>query len=115
MKDPRRVKRFAISDMALLQIFATGNEVHVKVVQGFPLDTVIVRHYYDRDLNSYFVVVLSDAFDVVKNGENIPLGVIAVANVPPLQLKSENEKESPVEKGAKEATTETQTNLRANA
>jgi hypothetical protein len=115
MNDPRKVKRFAISDLALLQIFATGNEVHIRVLHGFPPDGQIVRHFYDRDLHSYFLVVHSDTFDVVKNGSTIPLDVIAVMNVPPLQLKPENEKETPIEEGAKEATNETQTNVRANA
>jgi hypothetical protein len=115
MKDPRKVKRFPIADLALLQIFATGNEVHVKVTHGFPPDSQMVRHYYDRDLHSYFIVVQSETFDIVKSGQTIPMGVIAVANVPPLQLKPENVKENEVEKGAKEATTETKTNVRADA
>jgi hypothetical protein len=114
MRDSSKVKRFAISDLALITTYQTGNEIHAKIVQGFPPDGVIVRHYYDRDLHSYFVVVQSEEFEPVKNDEPIPMGIIAATALPCGQ-KIEKEQLKHGQKGAPEAASEAQTDVSAQS
>ena len=71
--DYRRVKRFPISGKMLLDLFSTGQRVRADVQEGFPPNSQIVRHYYDRDLGVYFLVVYNAQFEPVKLGDTVPL------------------------------------------
>lgn len=77
----RRVKRFAIAELVLLDLFRQGNKIRLDVGAGFPDDGVIIRHYYDRSLHAYFVVVQSATFDEVEEGDPIPFGYITVTQI----------------------------------
>jgi hypothetical protein len=109
-RDNAKVKRFAISDLALITTYQTGAEIHAKITHGFPPDGVIVRHYYDRDLHSYFVVVQSEEFEAMKNGDTISMGIIA-ATVLPCGQKIEKEQSNNGQKGAPEIEAEGQANV----
>src|SRR4051812_14762643 len=77
----RRVKRFAIAEPMLLQLFRQGNKIRLDVGAGFPDDGVIIRHYYDRSVHAYFVVVQSATFAEVEEGGLIPFGYITVNQI----------------------------------
>jgi len=89
-RDNSRLKKFPISGLRLLTIFRTGDEIHLEVIEGFPADAVIVRHYYDRDAHNYFLVIQSETFDPVKEGEPVPWGTVIIRHATP---SKENEKE----------------------
>jgi hypothetical protein len=116
-RDNSRLKRFPISGLHLLTLFRTGDEAHFKVESGFPADSIIVRHYYDRDYHQYFLFIQSETFDPVKEGDQIPWGTVIVSHAVP---RKENEKEKGTDenKGAPETeapTGEAQTDVSAGA
>jgi len=67
----------------MLDIFTTGQKVRAEIVNGFPQDSIIVRHYYDLLTHTYFLTVQNESFEPVKDGEEIPIENIVVKHLPP--------------------------------
>jgi hypothetical protein len=113
-RDNSKLRKFPISGLYLLTIFRTGDEIHLKVLQGFPPDSIIVRHFYDRDHHQYFLVIQSETFDPVKEGDMIPWGTVVISHAP-LSKESQKEKTEDGKKGAPEATGEAQADVSAQS
>jgi hypothetical protein len=67
-----RYRRVRISHQLLMSMLVTGNHVNIQVVSGLPSDARF-RFITSSSLFGIDVVVESDDFDELKDGDEIPI------------------------------------------
>jgi hypothetical protein len=80
-----------MNGLCLLDLYRTGKELHLHVDSGFPDDAIVMRQYYDRSTGVYYLVVHSETFESVRDGEEIPLALVVMTTLQnPAQQKEKN-------------------------
>jgi hypothetical protein len=93
LRDHSRVKRIPVTMDLLLNVFTTGQKIRAEIVQGIPLDSVIVRHAYDHATGFYWITIQNESFEPVKMGDEIPVLPIVCKTLPPDQPNVQPEAE----------------------